>query len=354
MGEGLKPPCPKIVRDQQHLTPEQEAYARTFAEERLAAMLSTAPVDEQEAEEHLRAVYRVVGMKPPATIRWFDSPYLLFGTSTWDWSHLPYSQFMGLRTWGSWGDGTKGIIPVLPEIPEVGSIIGGSIGKNRVMAALEPIADGWELAASWPNILRSYPYASRLAYYRFFHEVFEENDLIHLACLNEMVSDYCLSRDKALLMRKPVLMKWDEQGNLHNATGPCLQYRDGWGYYARHGNIIDVPEKVIRYPEQLTREDWISERNAEVRRIIQQVLGPERFVELVGGKQIDAGGRGDLIEIKLGRGDPEKVAHYVYVQDSSTEREYYLRVPPSITSADEAIAWTFGLAEAEYQPEQET
>ena len=254
MGDGLKPPCPKITRGQQHLTPEQEAYARTFAEERLAAMLSTAPVDEQEAEEHLRAVYRVVGMKPPATIRWFDSPSRLT-PSTWDWSHLPRDQFIGRRIWGSWRDRTQGIIPVLPEIPEVRSIIGGIIRKNRVMAALEPIADGWEIAGSWPVILRAYPYTAPLAYYRFFHEVFEENDLIHLARLNEMVSDYCLSSNEALLMRKPVLMKWDERGNLHNATGPCLQYRDGWGYYARHGNRISVPEKVIRSPEQLTRQD---------------------------------------------------------------------------------------------------
>jgi len=47
------------------------------------------------------------------------------------------------------------------------------------------------------------------------------------------------------------------------------------------------------------------------------------------------------------------VAHYVRVRDSSSEREYYLRVPPEIMRADEAVAWTFGLTEEEYQPEQE-
>ena len=62
--------------------------------------------------------------------------------------------------------------------------------------------------------------------------------------------------------------------------------------------------------------------------------------------------RGELISIDLGD-DPERVAHYVHVQDSSTERQYYLRVPPTITSADEAVAWTFGMDAQEYQPEQE-
>ena len=74
MGEGLTPPCPKIVRGQQKLTPEQKAYARAFARERIAAMLSTAPIDEQDVEAQVRQVYSAAGVKPPRTIRWFDSP----------------------------------------------------------------------------------------------------------------------------------------------------------------------------------------------------------------------------------------------------------------------------------------
>src|SRR5581483_1560351 len=66
-------PCPKIVRGQERLSPEQEAYARHFAQERIAAMLSTAASDEAEAEEHLRQAYRVAGLEP-VPVRWFDSP----------------------------------------------------------------------------------------------------------------------------------------------------------------------------------------------------------------------------------------------------------------------------------------
>jgi hypothetical protein len=70
---GVKLPCPKIKRGQERLTPEQEAYARQFAQERIAAMLSTAAIDEAEAEKHLRAAYRVAGLEP-VPVRWFDSP----------------------------------------------------------------------------------------------------------------------------------------------------------------------------------------------------------------------------------------------------------------------------------------
>jgi hypothetical protein len=83
MGEGLMLSCPKIVRGQQTLTPEQKAYSARFADAHAAALLSPSPFDEQEAEKHLREAYRVAGLAPPTTIRWFDSPksFVLKGLS---------------------------------------------------------------------------------------------------------------------------------------------------------------------------------------------------------------------------------------------------------------------------------
>ncbi|GCE29571.1 hypothetical protein KDA_50550 [Dictyobacter alpinus] len=89
-----------------------------------------------------------------------------------------------------------------------------------------------------------------------------------------------------------------------------------------------MPKNIILHPERLTKRDWIQQRNVEVRHAIQERLGNERFVEMIGGKKIDTGRRGKLIEIKLGYRDPERVARFVQVQDSSTKRQYYLRVPP--------------------------
>jgi len=33
---------------------------------------------------------------------------------------------------------------------------------------------------------------------------------------------------------------------------------------------------------------------------------------------------------------------------------YYIRVPPNMKNADEAVAWTFGMSKNEYQPSEET
>jgi uncharacterized protein DUF6745 len=190
-------------------------------------------------------------------------------------------------------------------------------------------------------------------YYRFLHEVIRKNDMISLARFNDMVSGYSTTHREAWVVRKPSRLQVDEQGRLHSANGTCLEYRDGWGFYAWHG--VMVPERLILHPEQITREDWFNEQNLEVRRAIQERIGGKRFVAFMGGMCIDRSARGELIAVHLTGSidDPERVAYYAHVKDSSTDREYYLRVPPSIKRADEAIAWTFGLNEEEYQPIKE-
>jgi hypothetical protein len=54
-----------------------------------------------------------------------------------------------------------------------------------------------------------------------------------------------------------------------------------------------------------------------------------RFVSEPGGQVIDTGARGTLYEVRLPEDDPERVARYVQVRDSSTSRQYVLRVPPT-------------------------
>ena len=49
-----------------------------------------------------------------------------------------------------------------------------------------------------------------------------------------------------------------------------------------------------------------------------------------------------------------EVARYVQVQDASTARQYFLRVPPTIQTAAEAVAWSFQVAVEAYDPAHET
>jgi hypothetical protein len=198
--------------------------------------------------------------------------------------------------------------------------------------------------------VQAYEAAHWLAFYHFFDEYLTPNELCVLAHFNERVSGYWLGTERAVLVRRPHLLALDQEGRLHSTTGQCLEYRDGWGFYAWHG--VRVPEQVILAPEQLTGQDWSEARNVEVRRIIQERMGGRSVSEL-GGTLIDEGPAGWLYEVQLPN-DPERVARYVQVQDASTLRQYVLRVPPILQTAAEAVAWSFQMTIEEYHPKQET
>jgi hypothetical protein len=116
---------------------------------------------------------------------------------------------------------------------------------------------------------------------------------------------------------------------------------------------VPVPEQVILDPDALTREDFLGESNVESRRVIQERMGAERFLRELDATYIDGSAQGVLYEVAL-LDDIDRVARYVQVADPSTGREYFLRVPPEISTAEEAVAWTFGLNTDEYHPAQES
>ncbi len=288
-------PALRFQPGQSALTSAQEAEARRFVDERIQAQLSTELVDEQAVEAFLRHAYQVAKLESPKRIHWLDGPLQLFAVLT---------------------------------LPSVG---------DSVRPSLRP--------SVW-----AYDDASRLAFYHFFDVYLAPNDLHALAHFKELVSGYWLGQDVAVVVQRPKVLARDREGRLHSATGKCIKYHDGWGFSAWHG--VRVPEQAIRQPETLTREDFLNESNMEVRRVMQERMG-ERFVSELGGVVIDTSPRSTLYEVAL-PDDPERVARYVQVQDASSERQYFLRVPPTIQTAGEAVAWTFQLKGAGYHPTQET
>jgi hypothetical protein len=134
----------------------------------------------------------------------------------------------------------------------------------------------------------------------------------------------------------------------------ALGYADGWGIYAWHG--LRVPAHIIMQPEGLTAQVILGEQNAEIRRVMIERVGLERFLVEAGAKVIDSDvqpmrGQPDtineLLSIEL-PGDPEGVLKAVKVIDPSTGRTYILRVPPDMQRMKQALAWTFDVPEDEY------
>ncbi len=85
-------------------------------------------------------------------------------------------------------------------------------------------------------------------------------------------------------------------------------------------------------------------------------LGYDRFILELGAVPVQADGFGALYRIP---GDFREPFVLVHVTNSTPEpdgsrKRYFLRVPPNVKTAHEAVAWTFGMRAEEYRPSRET
>lgn len=145
---------------------------------------------------------------------------------------------------------------------------------------------------------------------------------------------------------------FDEQD--YAEIGETINLEDkGWrgGYLSDtwKNELTESVERIylaLKSPEKLTAEQVLKEDNTELRRVLIEKIGMERFVELAKPEILDEDEKvGKLLRIKLA-GDEDIVL--LNVKDSSTDRMYLLRVPPKTKTALEAKAWTFGMEPSEF------
>ncbi|MFZ1578338.1 MAG: DUF6745 domain-containing protein, partial [Nostocoides sp.] len=170
-------------------------------------------------------------------------------------------------------------------------------------------------------------------------------------------------RDIAILTDRPTVMARDNQGRLHNPTGPAIEYADGFGVHAWHGT---------RVPADLITPGWdlptaLRHDHAEVRRCaIERIAGQDGWAKIIvgaGWEQVgdahpDPGNPGQTLALYHVPADrdgglypePVRLLHCVNatVERDGTRHEFGLTVPAGIGDPVEAAAWTFGLTQNEY------
>lgn len=155
------------------------------------------------------------------------------------------------------------------------------------------------------------------------------------------------------LIGKPVHIKMDEDGRLHCETDSAVEYTDGFKLYSWHS--VTVPADVVLSPSTITIASIEAESNTEVRRVMIERFGEARYIDESGAQLQHEDRYGQLYRKVL----PDEDFVMVKVKNSSPEpdgtyRFYYIRVPPTMNSAHEAVAWTFNLSVDEYNPDIET
>jgi hypothetical protein len=183
-------------------------------------------------------------------------------------------------------------------------------------------------------------------------------------------AEFCIISDR------PDVLLVDDQNRPHCDTGPFCRWRDGSALYSIHG--VRVPKWIIHHPEKITAKHVIEEENAEVKRVMYERMGTERFAseaqmtvihedtmesnfpvipeteEMEPGKRMVISYRKGTEVARLLRCDAikdfdDRPLKFAQVTCPSTGRVYHIRVKHDAKRAYEAIASTFGMSEDEYK-----
>lgn len=152
----------------------------------------------------------------------------------------------------------------------------------------------------------------------------------------------------------PIELNVNERSQLHNERGPAMVFSDDTQVFALNGVVL--PARAIVSPDQITVGEIEDEGNLEIRRIFIQQYGLERYLKDSGAVQIDAGECGVLYKKSLPNDEPVVAVKVINAtpEPDGTYKFYFLRVPPHITTARAAVAWTFNMSAEDYQPTGES
>lgn len=160
-------------------------------------------------------------------------------------------------------------------------------------------------------------------------------------------------KNLCLMMERPLELCFDPvTGRLHHSSNYAIRYRDGTGLHAIRGTVVSEDVFYGRF----TYADIDKEQNVEVRRVMIENFGYERYLRECGARVVHQDEFGTLYRRDLV--DDEPIA-LLRVRNSTPEpdgtfKDYILRVPPTVGTARGAVAWTFGLNMTEYAPEVQT
>ena len=392
------------------LTAEQEARFPEFVDQWIEIALSTEPTDRRRAEAGIRDMYARAGLAPPRQIVWCGSPLSLGLTraiadrKSGERVEPKVSDVMSHAVWAS----------VRASVRDSGDIDAGYCFKthfDNIWGGLHTCLGGWVSESVWRTVndnvadivwaniadgvsisesirgavanglwrpiqfnwhdsfdaqVDAQHAAGLLAQYHYFH------DVLGLTAQSEKLSGHWELAQSAgpvlpyqnicWVSEQRLILELDDDWMLHSLEGPACAYPDGFAIHAVHG--VRVPGFVVRRPDEITVQTIDDEENAEVRRVMidryrlgEEVHGAAAYMRDGGGGRLDHDEKfGTLWARYLPDDEPIIMLEVVNAtpERDGTLKHYWLRVPPNISTAREAAAWTFGRAPEDYAPDIET
>ena len=154
-----------------------------------------------------------------------------------------------------------------------------------------------------------------------------------------------------ILSKYPKKIHRNAQNNLHNISGQAVE----WGYsseeskfdcYYINGRNIPIEQFLKAFNNKITKEDWLSEKNEDIKAAWFEILGSEKVMKILEAKEIDSCMQvhlnGEIEELKFYKTDfvvpelNEKLAWVKFICPS-TKTNYLISVNPKHEKVMDAV-----------------
>ncbi len=172
--------------------------------------------------------------------------------------------------------------------------------------------------------------------------------------LARQTTAYLFLKRICFVCTRPNSLNLDDLGRLHHEEKSAVIFPDGYQLFSWHGTT--VTERLITHPGEITIKSIESTRNIELRRVMIERFGSGKYLTESGARKVQEDEFGILYSKTMNQDEAivmVKVTNKTAEPDG-TFKDYFLRVPPTISKARDAVAWTFGIQPADYHPDLET
>ncbi len=356
------------------LSPEQKALLDGHRKRWAGIRLSTAPADREMAAQGVALAYRAAGYAAPKQIVWCAGPIEMAAL----WAQAS-SDHAGPNLKAAIADQVRGRAAAAIQRQVSGGVLSAADdpGASTIFDTASDTARDAVTHASrnlrfasgerrwwlfWLNgrprlhlddggcYPRGFAWLELHDYFRIACGLEDETEPLLGLLLIAAHADWIIPHKHICwISEPPAILKSDDRGRLHSASGPALRYRDGWSAYAWKG--VKVPSGIIECPEHITCSDIDRATDIHIRRCMIERLTPERFVECGAAYRVSEDETGILWERRWADGDAWAAVEVINgtPELDGSHKRYFLQVPPNMLTARSAVAWTYGMTGRQYR-----